>query len=888
MARKSKHSDSDYIIDYNDPSFFDIDSVLEERSESILSEFGKGVNSGPITASPKKSAENKPKSPLEALKANLPKKAGEEQEGYKTAETLEQDILEEKPVPAEKPAQNGQEMSLLEKLKRYTTDETGHDVAEDESPLYKLESVAQIIKNNSSSLLGKLSEKYDVTVDTLGRPTNEDYLLKGFEDEVGKTGEEKIEQAKKTESKPTPTPAFEKMADDSKKRFEKNIFDELFPKENNEEQISTDTVPDISDIDNSGTENGIEETETRFDTATIRFTPIVDKKGNTGRINISSSTRAIDISQELTNADNVTEEADKTALEVSDFDLFVPKDEITDIDAQKSVTKKLARKRRRYFLSGAICSVCVFVLLLFLIPALADKIISSTGSTMAFCSVILFITIIANADMFKDLVNLFKWRAGHDSLLSLCAVFSIPLCIFSSISGENIYHIILLTAILMLTRSVCAFLQVSTMLSNLRQIKGKAKKNAVSFIKDNATAVAMAKDSIEGDVLIAAPRKADFISDFMKFSLFKQKLSGKVTVLFIITVILSALGAAMSYFYYKNTFSVLYSAAIATIIAAMPTVCFIDILPLFSAAKKLNRTGAMITGTYGADIIELSNAAVVNTKDIFPAGSIVLKSLKVLSNNNIDKTIVNAAALTSEIGSPLAPIFNKIAGTNTSYKKPDSDTIKYEERLGVSGWVDNELLFIGNRTLLEAHGIEAPSIEVDKKILKNGCFPVYVATANAACALIIVQYVVRSDIQKLLRKISKLGITMLFDNCDPNVNENMICDYFGLYEDSVKIMTNVGAYMCKNATTDTNMISAPASFKGNSLSLLKIMSCASGIRISNKILSIYYILASILGIWYFAFTSFTVSGGLLSGGSILMFEMLATAMGLISFLIKKP
>lgn len=888
MARKSKHSDSDYIIDYNDPSFFDGETVLEERSESILSEFGKGVNSKPLTALPKKPSENNTKSPLEALKANLPNKAQKEQKTEKTAEPFEQDIAEEEPSPAKKPTQSEQEISLLEKLKRYTTDETGHDVAEDESPLYKLESVAQIIKNNSSSLLDRLSEKYDVTIDTLGKPTNDDYLLKGFEDEAQETKEEETEPLEEPQPKPTPTPAFEKMADDSKKRFEKNIFDELFPKEEMQEQSEPDTVPDISDIDNSGTEKESEETETRFDTATIRFTPIVDKKGNTGRINISSSTRAIDISQELTSTENVTEEADKTALEVSDFDLFIPKDEVTDITAQKAVTKKLARKRRRYFLSSAICSVCVFMFLLFLTPVLADKIISSTDSAMAFCSVILSITIIANADMFKDLINLFKWRAGHDSLLSLCAILSIPLCIFSSISGENIYYIILLAAILMLTRSVCAFLHASTTLSNLRQTKGTAKKNAVTFIKDNSTAVAMAKDSIEGDVLIAAPRKADFISDFMKFSLFKQKLSGKITVVFIITIILSALGAAMSYFYYKDTFPVLYSATITSIIAAMPTVCFIDVLPLFSAAKKLNRNGAMITGTYGADIIELSNAAVVKTKDIFPAGSIVLKSLKVLSNNNIDKTIVNAAALTEEIGSPLAPIFNKIAGTNTSYKKPDSDTIKYEERLGVSGWVDNELLFIGNRTLLEAHGIEAPNIEVDKKILKNGCFPVYVATANAACALIIVQYVVRSDIQKLLRKISKLGITMLFDNCDPNVNENMICDYFGLYEDSVKIMTNVGVYMCKNATADTNMISAPASFKGTSLSLLKIMSCASSIRISNKILSIYYILASILGVWYFAFTSFAVSGGLLSGGSILLFEMLATVIGLIAFLIKKP
>ncbi|MBO7519571.1 MAG: hypothetical protein J6T73_02230, partial [Clostridia bacterium] len=265
-----------------------------------------------------------------------------------------------------------------------------------------------------------------------------------------------------------------------------------------------------------------------------------------------------------------------------------------------------------------------------------------------------------------------------------------------------------------------------------------------------------------------------------------------------------------------------------------------------------------------------------------------LKSFKVLSNNNIDKIIVNAAALTEETGSPLAPIFNQIAGTNASYEKPNSDTVKYEETLGISGWVDNELLFIGNRALMESHGIEVPSYEVDKRILEIDCFPVYVATDGQACALIVVQYTVKRDIQKVLHKISKLGITLLIDNCDPNISENMICDYFGMYDDSVKVMTNVGSYMYKNATADANIISAPAAFKSNKFALLHIMCAASNIRVSNIILSVFYVLAAIFGVWYFVFTSFTQSGGIMPGSSLLIFELLATLFAFISFLFKKP
>lgn len=899
MSRKSKHNKNDFIMSFEPVEANSNEDLLAEKNRSLLSAFGKSIDekSGnlnlPVTENQKK--------PLASLKAKMgirdmsdtPK-----EEALKTPaaeEHAEPDKTVHTPDKSERPEtavqkKEEKEISLLEKLKRYTIDESGHDVTEDEAPLYTLKSVAEIIKSDSNALINKLSEKYNVTIDTLGRPGADDFLLNGVEADFKDVEESKdtTEPESENQSKPVPTPAFEKMATESRQRFEKSIFDDILSEET-KPATPVESTADISDIDDSAPDKGLQSDEDRIsNTATIRFTPIKDEKGNTGRINISSLTRVVDISQELMNA-NETEEPDPEPMfEASDFDLFAPKNEITDIAEAKSAIRKLSYKRRNNFLAMTICAICTFVIALFLTPALSDKVISSTKSVITLCSGLMFVTILANIDMFADIINLFRHRASHDCIVALFAVFSIPLCIQAMIIGENIFNLILLSAFIMLIRSIMNFINTSTMLSGIKAIRSPREKFAVSFIKDSSTALAMAKNAIEGDVLIAAPRKAEFINDFVKYSSYKKKFSGKIPVIFVITLVLSVLGAAMGYFYYKTAFAALYAAYAAGAMAAMPTLMFVDILPCFSAAKKLRKKGAMIAGTFGADSIELSNAAVVHTSDIFPAGSITLKSFKVLSNNSVDETIINAAALTEEIGSPLAPIFNKIAGTNTSYKKPDSDTIKYEEKLGISGWVNDELLFIGNRTLMEAHGIEVPSIEVDKKILRSGYFPVYVATAGKPSALVVIQYEVRSDIQKLLRQITGLGVTLLVKNCDPNVSEEMICDYFGLYEDSVKVMTNVGVHMMENATADTGAISAPASFMGSKLTLLRIMNCASRIRISNNILSVFYVLSSVLGIWYFAFTSFTQSGGLLSGGAILLFELLATAFSLLAFLFRKP
>lgn len=911
MAKKSRHEKNDFLIDYGNDLLDELndggEDMLAEKNRNILLSFGKNASA---SASGENRDASKALSPLEALKAKMGIQDADSavKSDSATAAIPDTKASDEKPAPAvavipksdKKPEKeagiadrlkdDSQEMSLLERLKRYTTDETGHDVSEDESPLYKLESVAQIIKNDSGRFINKLSEKYDVTVDNLGRPTNDDYILKGFEDEEDEE-EVKQEAAPAVDAqaeKPTPTPAFKEMASESKLRFEKSIFDELFDEGDKPQETETAGTPDISDIDNIEYGEDARVNPAAADAATVRFTPVVDKSGNTGRINISSSTKPIDIKQELTSTNEGDSKNLETPLETGDFELFAPKDEITDINAAKAKIKNLSYKKRNGFLLTGLCSICVLFLLLFLLPFIADKVDSAPKIPMIICSIPLFISIIANYDMFKDVINLFKNRAGHDCVVALCAVLSAIMCVFAVFSGKNVYHLILLASIIMLARSAINFIQTSTMLSNLKMVSAKGTKHAVTFIKDSPTALAMAKNAIEGDVLIAAPRKAEFISDFMKFSLFKKRFSGKMPIVFAVTGFISVISAVIAAMYYKTAFHAVSAAAMTSMIAAMPVICFIDTLPMFFAARRLKKKGAMITGTFAADSIELANAAVIGTSDIFPSGSVILKSFKVLSDNDIDKTLVNAAALTEAIGSPLAPIFSKIAGTNEAYEKPDYDTIKYEEKLGISGWVNDELLFIGNRTLMEAHGIEVPSIEFDRKILRRGYFPVYVSTGGHACALIVIEYTVRKDIQKTLRKISKLGITLLVDNCDPNVNEKMICDYFGIYDDSVKVMTNVGTYMYKNAVEDASTVSAPAAFRTNRFSLLNIMCCASNIRISNAVLSVFYVLAAVLGACFFIFTSFTQSNDLLSGSTLLMFDILATALGFIIFLFKKP
>ena len=296
----------------------------------------------------------------------------------------------------------------------------------------------------------------------------------------------------------------------------------------------------------------------------------------------------------------------------------------------------------------------------------------------------------------------------------------------------------------------------------------------------------------------------------------------------------------------------------------------------------------MIAGKAAAEKLEMANAAVISTTDIFPDGTVTLQNIRVLSENNIDDTLIRAAALTEAVGSPLTPIFKKIAKTNNSYATPDSDDVKYEERLGLSGWIGDVMLFVGNRTLLESHGIDLPDIEVDKKILRSGNFPVYIACEGKACALVVIRYTVDSNIVRELRRITELGVTLLINNHDPNINEEMLCDYFGLYNDSVKIMSNAGVHMYKNATIPADYCIAPASFRSSPLTFISIINCASRIKKSNTLLSVLYLLFSILGAAALIYMTFSGTGTVPSGTLILLYSLITTAISIITYFINKP
>ena len=214
----------------------------------------------------------------------------------------------------EKTASAEGKKTLLEKCRPFILDGEGDDSAMHAAPTYKLESVAEILKSESLKTLDKLSQKYDISFDDLGKY--------GFSDNPAKAEPQKpADKAAKPVSKPVKE---EKAAP----KREPEVYEDIISSVSGNATSNKNVFHVISDIDTSDSQPEKPETPDMSHTATIKFTPVADSD-STSRISVSSQTRPLDLTGELAELTDDGTEAHESELklEQTEFDEYEPKEE---------------------------------------------------------------------------------------------------------------------------------------------------------------------------------------------------------------------------------------------------------------------------------------------------------------------------------------------------------------------------------------------------------------------------------------------------------------------------------------------------------------------------------------------------------------------------------
>ena len=499
--------------------------------------------------------------------------------------------------------------------------------------------------------------------------------------------------------------------------------------------------------------------------------------------------------------------------------------------------------------------------------------------------ILLLAALVMNWDIFADLKKLGKFRPSFDT----CTAVASSLVLVQNILSHFVFegkHVgfAAAAAVLLTVNRFSKLMKSSRILKGLEFIANSESKRAVVSVGGNNGKV-ISSGACEGEALVLCDRSTVNVKDYLKNCGYDSPFDRKVKILF--TVCASLAVAAFIIVGLISGFGTGFEVMTAMLCLLWPaSAALVCELPMYLASKKISGYGAMLAGYKGAYELNLANIVAVSSTDLFPEGSVKLYNMKALSENEMGNTLMNAAAVAIAANSPLSGIFKGIIGNVSPSALPKVNGVQYEDKMGISGWIGENTILIGNRNLMQGHNISVPPASVDQKILRAGYFPVYIASGGVPCLLFLVKYETDPEVAHELQLLCNTGMTVVVDPKDPNTTDAMICDYFGLPNDALKVMNHNGRVSYERTSAPTDSASAPAAFGKDVCGFFA--SITASIRLGGiySILTAIFIIAAVLGVVMTVYLGVTGKASLVNPLTVAGFQILFAVISAIIAKIK--
>ena len=517
-----------------------------------------------------------------------------------------------------------------------------------------------------------------------------------------------------------------------------------------------------------------------------------------------------------------------------EFEEYLSKDD-------KEKTLKLINKGKAFSVISLLLGLASLVL-----SVLAEFLFKDNGTSMILASAVTFaLAVLFNTNLLKAFGKMFTGKLLPDfavATISILAVIYNFLAIY--VPSLELISLALASAIPLIITETVRLGKYSRIKRSFNLIANYDDKNALVFSQNQNAINETCKLANFDEANVCLTKKTENIIGFVKNTFTRESGGYTVGVISLFGFAFAVAAAVVSYLG-EAVISPISCFMATALLIATPAAVLIHELPLKVANNRLKFYGSAIFGEKSASQLDNTNCVNIHISDVFPEGTVKLIDFKLLSPNPIDQTLLDAAALTKVAKSPLAGIFKQITDETEEEKELPVDTVVYEERMGISGWVDERRVFVGNRTLMEAHGFKVPSLEVDKKVLQRGYFPVYLGSENVLCALLIVKYTAHPDVALELKRLASTGASILINNCDQNVTGEMVEDYLGLYEESVYITSRSMQKAFEKESEKEVSVESPAVVGDSVCGLVSTITAAIKIKKLSKAISVLYVILTL-------------------------------------------
>ncbi|MDD6021360.1 MAG: hypothetical protein PUB94_01670 [Oscillospiraceae bacterium] len=453
------------------------------------------------------------------------------------------------------------------------------------------------------------------------------------------------------------------------------------------------------------------------------------------------------------------------------------------------------------------CVIFYTLSLLFSLPALA-------------VSVSDFINRLKNSEKFEFTNELYLL------VINVCNLFhsSVMLALRKPVEKNTLMFSVAVCFIMLMSQTADSR-ENKMILKNLNTITKNEKLLGIySLTKDAEKLAGGISSSKEPNILCAG--EVEVPDSFMDSSTIKDKQNAYLRVVTPLMLLFGLICGAVSMFTYGGigSFSLGMISAVLLCSPAFLTTVLSKLIA--NANEHLNISGCEILGYEAVEYIDDIDAIVLDTADIF-SGEIshfhIINSRAGINTLNAFRTVcamlsVSQGVLAKEVESLMQ---------EQKLDLPEVEDLKYEEKLGLSCWVDNKCALLGTRQMMINHNIEVPPEYMESSYIQEGKKIFYFAVDTQVVAMFCAEYFIGRQAKRQLEKLYKTGVILMLMTTDPNIDEEFVARTLGVDPNSIKTVSSTGTQIIKKEIDITaKQKRTGLIFKRNITGLLRVINTA--------------------------------------------------------------
>lgn len=406
--------------------------------------------------------------------------------------------------------------------------------------------------------------------------------------------------------------------------------------------------------------------------------------------------------------------------------------------------------------------------------------------------------------LYNGIVKLFKLKADCDSVCAVTALASIIVTAVNIVRSDDIilsrsYVYIPVAIAGLMFNTLGKLMMVTRAKRNFRFISGDTAKYSAVMVESNS-ASALTK-GIAGELpYLAAMRKTELLTDFLKSSYGEDKadrLSGKLAPIALGISIIAALIAYFIPYGSEGLHGNLYWAlTVMTSVMALATpfgMMFMVNIPLTRAGHALAKTESVVLGYEAAEYFSDTNSVMVDASLLFPAGTITYSNIKhckqpnSINNIALDQAIILAASLAIKSGSAMSNMFKDMINDKEDILVKVENCV-YEDNLGILGWYGNKRMIMGSREQMKHHDIKLPDMKKVRKYAGDSTEIIYLSVAGEVVIMFFVELRANPNIAACLKELTENGVSIVIKTTDSIITVEKLAEVFDIPPEKIKIL----------------------------------------------------------------------------------------------------